>query len=42
MEYVDDKKEGNGIFEWPNGRKYEGKWLEGKQHGEGIFISETG
>jgi hypothetical protein len=26
----DDKKEGNGIFYWPDGRKYEGGWKNGK------------
>lgn len=29
-EYVDDKKDGEGIFEWGNGKKYEGRWVNGK------------
>lgn len=40
--YVDDKKEGHGVFEWyffnlltiylnrPDGRKYIGNWVNGK------------
>jgi hypothetical protein len=28
--YVDDKKEGFGIFSWPDGKKYEGEWRNGK------------
>ena len=38
-EYFDDKKEGYGIFEWPDGKKYEGQWLNGKQHGKGTFFT---
>lgn len=26
-------------MEWSNGKKYEGYWLNGKQHGEGKLIS---
>ena len=26
---------GFGIFTWTDGRKYEGQWKFGKQHGEG-------
>lgn len=29
-EYLDDKKHGFGVFEWGNGKKYEGEWLNGK------------
>jgi len=27
---LDDKKHGKGIFEWGDGRKYEGTWVNGK------------
>lgn len=27
-----------GEFEWPDGKKYHGQWLEGKQNGKGIFF----
>lgn len=39
---MNDKKEGHGIFYWPDGRKYEGKWKNGKQHGEGTYTSSSG
>lgn len=26
----------------PDGRKYIGNWLNGKQHGRGIYITPTG
>jgi len=26
----------------PDGRKYDGEWLDGKQHGTGTFISAVG
>lgn len=29
-EYYEDKKHGDGIFEWGNGKRYEGKWENGK------------
>jgi len=41
-DYVDDKKEGQGIFYWPDGRKYEGGWKNGKQHGIGTYTSAGG
>lgn len=28
---------GKGIMEYPNGRKYEGEFLNGKMHGHGKF-----
>jgi hypothetical protein len=28
--YLDDKKDGFGIFIWENGKKYEGEWQNGK------------
>lgn len=36
------KKEGNGIFYWPDGRKYQGGWKNGKQHGIGTYTSASG
>jgi len=27
---VNDKKEGEGTFTWPDGRKYVGGWKDGK------------
>jgi hypothetical protein len=28
--YVEDKKHGFGDFFWPDGRKYQGQWMNGK------------
>ena len=40
---MDDKKHGIGTFLWPDGRRYVGDWVNGKQHGKGIFNrSDTG
>ena len=25
-DYVNDKKEGHGVCEWPDGRSYDGSW----------------
>ena len=30
------------IFSRPDGRKYEGQWHNGKQHGEGVYITAQG
>ena len=39
---MDDKKEGQGVFTWPDGRKYDGHWKNGKQHGKGVYHSSKG
>ena len=28
---------GYGVFDWPDGRKYEGDYLDDKKHGHGTF-----
>jgi hypothetical protein len=35
-------KNGWGIFRWPDGRKYDGHWKDGVQHGSGTFTSSSG
>lgn len=35
-------KIGKGITEWPDGKKYEGEYLDDKKHGFGIFCWENG
>jgi len=30
------------VFEWPDGRKYKGNWVNGKQHGRGIYVANNG
>jgi hypothetical protein len=37
-----DKKHGNGIYIWADGRKYDGLWANGKQHGEGKYVLPDG
>ena len=27
---------------WPDGKRYEGEWSNGKQHGNGTMVSNTG
>jgi hypothetical protein len=40
--YLNDLKEGYGIFTWPKGMIYKGNWKQGKQHGEGnLFIPDS-
>ena len=29
---------GFGVYKWPDGRKYEGYYLDDKKHGYGIYI----
>lgn len=43
-QYLDDKKSGNGIYLWADGRAYNGDWAGGKQHGTGYYVvpDETG
>ena len=41
-DYVDDQKEGFGIYFWPDGKRYEGQWSDGKQHGEGKILNAKG
>ena len=36
-----DKKEGYGVYYWVDGRKYEGWWYKGKQHGLGTYIDNA-
>lgn len=39
---MNDKKEGFGIYILTDGRRYEGWWVNGKQHGLGIFFYPDG
>jgi hypothetical protein len=40
-EYTDDKKHGKGTFEWADGRKYKGQWINGKQEGTGVYFLQN-
>jgi hypothetical protein len=37
-----DKKHGFGVYQWADGRVYEGCWQNGKQHGQGKYILQDG
>merc|ERR1712054_99017 len=37
-QYVANLKEGEGVFEYPDGAKYQGEWRFGTKHGRGTFI----
>ena len=37
-----DQKQGRGIYYFKDGKKYEGNWENGKQHGEGVEIYQNG
>ena len=34
--------EGQGNYTWPNGKKYEGEWKDGKNDGKGVILYEDG
>lgn len=34
--------EGTGEFEWPDGRKYIGEYIDDKKHGQGTFVWPDG
>ena len=42
LRYVNDKKEGFGLYTWVDGRRYEGQWVKGKQHGRGKYFGTDG
>lgn len=35
-------KNGNGTFQWADGKKYQGEWVDGKQHGVGYYTNANG
>ena len=37
-----DMKDGKGVFTWPDGRKYDGQWSKGKQHGRAKYTFSDG
>lgn len=39
---MNDKKHGFGSYYWPDGKAYEGQWVNGKQHGEARFTNSKG
>jgi hypothetical protein len=33
---------GRGLFKWPDGRSYEGEYVDDKKEGQGLFIWPDG
>uniref|UniRef100_A0A3Q2E2D9 Ankyrin repeat and MYND domain containing 1 n=1 Tax=Cyprinodon variegatus TaxID=28743 RepID=A0A3Q2E2D9_CYPVA len=38
----DERRQGFGVQEWPDGSKYEGEFVEGLKHGKGRYTSRNG
>ena len=34
--------ESQGNYTWPNGKKFEGEWKDGKKDGKGVILYEDG
>ncbi|MFN9905335.1 MAG: membrane-binding protein, partial [bacterium] len=41
-QWKNNKMEGRGVFTWPDGRKYEGEYLDDKKEGKGTFYWPDG
>ena len=41
-EYLAGKKNGYGVFTWPDGARYEGQWLAGFPNGYGVGMWPDG
>lgn len=41
-QFVDDQFQGEGIYRWPDGRRYEGGFYANDKHGRGRFYYQTG
>ena len=41
-QFLEDRKDGQGIQQWADGRKYDGNWLDGMQHGKGAYTDTEG
>jgi len=37
-QWAGNKMHGKGIFSWPDGRVYEGDYVDDKKQGSGVFI----
>jgi len=41
-DFVNDHYQGQGVYRWPNGARYEGGFFASDKHGPGTFYYETG
>ena len=41
-QYAANLKEGEGVFEYPDGSKYQGNWRHDKRHGDGVYWYANG
>ena len=41
-QFMNDQKHGQGVYQWPNGKKMEGTWANGKQDGQARFTNSKG
>lgn len=41
-EWLKGQYHGQGVYTWPDGRKYEGAWEENKMHGQGTYTDING
>jgi hypothetical protein len=39
---MNNKMEGSGLFTWPDGRRYDGEYVDDKKEGEGSFYWPDG
>ena len=39
--YIQDKKEGQGIYTWKDGCKYDGAWKDDMKWGKGVLVLPT-
>jgi hypothetical protein len=39
---MNNKMEGTGYFTWPDGRRYEGEYIDDKKEGNGVFFWPDG
>lgn len=41
-EFVNDHYQGQGVYRWPDGQRYEGGFFASDKHGPGVFYYSTG